>query len=117
MTIVMLTTDLLIASQASAAATAQGAVFSHVASAAALLQQVQQQAVDLIAIDLATCDADLAEWVPRLRNADAATVRIVAFGPHVHPARLAAARQAGCDEVFSRGQFHAGMHQLFAAEV
>jgi hypothetical protein len=30
--------------------------------------------------------------------------RVVAFGPHVHVDKLAAARAAGC-EVMSRGQF------------
>ena len=114
MTIVMLTTDLLIASQAAAAAAAEGAEFVHVLSAAALPEHVQQQPVDLIVVDLANCNTDLAQLVAGLRTAESPGPRVLAFGPHVHAARLAAARDAGCDEVLTRGQFHAGMHELFA---
>jgi DNA-binding response OmpR family regulator len=115
MNALMLTTDLLIASQASGAAADQGAEFVHVPSAAVLLDHVRQQPVDLIVVDLANCDTDLAELVAGLRTTDSPGPRVLAFGPHVHAARLAAARDAGCDEVLTRGQFHDGMHKLFAA--
>jgi hypothetical protein len=38
-------------------------------------------------------------------KAASAATRVIAFGPHVHEDRLAAARAAGCDSVLSRGQF------------
>jgi len=37
---------------------------------------------------------------------------VVAFGPHVHEERLAAAREAGCDEVLSRGEFFARVNAI-----
>ena len=39
---------------------------------------------------------------------------IVGFGPHVHVAKLQAARDAGFDFVMSRGQFVSGHAELFA---
>jgi DNA-binding response OmpR family regulator len=116
MNALMLTTDLLSASQAAAAAAAQGTEFVHLPSGAALLENFRQRSVDLIVVDIANCDTELAELVDRLRTADSPGPRIVAFGPHVHQARLAAARDAGCDEVLTRGQFHACMHELFCRQ-
>lgn len=37
---------------------------------------------------------------------------IVAYGPHVHEHRLQLAREAGCDEVLTRGQFDASLPKL-----
>lgn len=55
-------------------------------------------------IDLETPDLDLPAIVSRAREARDDCL-IVAYGPHVHEARLQAARDAGCDQVLSRGQF------------
>ena len=35
----------------------------------------------------------------------------IAFGPHVHKKKLAAAKQAGCTEVFTQGEFYAGLSE------
>lgn len=40
--------------------------------------------------------------------------KAVAFGPHVHTAKLEQARQAGFARVMSRGQFVAKMAELFS---
>jgi hypothetical protein len=50
-----------------------------------------------------------------LRDLDNPPRKIVAFGPHVHEAKLAAARSAGCDEVISRGRFHAELIEIVAS--
>ena len=42
----------------------------------------------------------------------AGATRLVAFGPHVHKAKLAAAAAAGFGLVLSRGQFYAQMDEL-----
>jgi hypothetical protein len=39
---------------------------------------------------------------------------ILAYGPHVHEDRLAAARAAGCDAVVSRGQLDREADSLLA---
>mgnify|MGYP000141423721 CR=1 FL=1 len=57
---------------------------------------------------------DPLDLVPRLRGLDTPPGAIVAFGPHVHRAKLQAAQEAGCEEVFSRGQFHRLANEILA---
>jgi DNA-binding NarL/FixJ family response regulator len=59
----------------------------------------------LVLVDLSLAGLDLLAAIEAVRER-APAARIVAFGAHVDEAALAAARQAGCDEVLSRGQFH-----------
>jgi hypothetical protein len=56
-------------------------------------------------LDLSIQGLDVARTVAALRERLAPGKSTVAFAPHVHTARLAAAREAGCDRVLSRGQF------------
>ncbi|HJT30565.1 MAG TPA: hypothetical protein VJ783_00755, partial [Pirellulales bacterium] len=70
--------------------------------------------VCLIILDLNTAALDLGELVPRLRSQLPSGVAIVAFGPHVHESKLAAAADAGCDRVLSRGQFHSRLDSLLS---
>ena len=59
----------------------------------------------LVLVDLSLASLDLPAAIAAVR-ASSPQARIVAFGAHVNEALLDAARQAGCDEVLSRGQFH-----------
>ena len=72
----------------------------------------------LVIVDLSTPGLDVAGFVKRLRGIKASDamseLRIIAFGPHVHEDRLAAAREAGCDEVMSRGQFFGAIDAILA---
>ena len=73
----------------------------------------ESQAVELceaddattLIVDLSMASLGVASLVSRLKSNASSHPRIVAFGPHVHEQRLAAAREAGCDLVVSRGQF------------
>ena len=58
----------------------------------------------LVIIDLGLAPLDITLAVRRLREV-AGTAKIVAYGPHVEAAKLAAAEQAGCDVVLPRSQF------------
>jgi DNA-binding response OmpR family regulator len=102
MNAVLLTSDLMILSRVEGMATRNG--FS-LRTAATLQQAVEQLAIEpaeLLLVDLGTPSLDVGELLPLVRSSKP---YIVAFGPHVHEARLNAARQAGCDQVVSRGQF------------
>jgi hypothetical protein len=44
----------------------------------------------------------------------APAARIIAYGPHVDEALLADAKEAGCDEVLTRGQFNKLFAELLA---
>lgn len=43
------------------------------------------------------------------------TIRLIAFGPHVHEAKLAAAKEAGFHEVLPRSKFSANLPQILSA--
>jgi hypothetical protein len=70
--------------------------------AARAFGQLQDPSVIGVVLDLETPGVDPAAWVTALPPESRPTV--VAFGPHVHKVKLDAARDAGCDAVFTRGQ-------------
>ena len=55
-------------------------------------------------VDLQLPGLQIADAVQQLRES-VPGIAIIACGPHVHTERLAAATQAGCEAVVSRGQF------------
>ncbi len=68
----------------------------------------------LVVIDLTIRAFDPRHWVPLFRQAVNPPSAILAYGPHVQEGLLAAATEAGCDEVFTRGQFNARMDEILA---
>jgi len=113
--IVLLTSDLSVSAAAAGAAQRVGMTLHTAFDVQSLWSQVQTEPPHLAIIDLSMPGIDPAEIVTRLRASVAGPVRIVAFGPHVHELKLAAARAAGCDDVFTRGQFHANLGQILAS--
>lgn len=89
------------------AATLRAAGFEVTSRASmADLSDEELEHLKLIVVDLSSVSAD-AEALPDSLRADAKRpVPVLAIGPHVHTAKLAAARQLGW-EVVTRGQFHA----------
>lgn len=69
--------------------------------------KLAEEAPALVVLDLSMSGSTPAELVPKLRAALPPEARILAFGSHVHTRLLAAAREAGCDIVVSRGEFFA----------
>lgn len=107
MRVLLVTTDLMIASHVEGAAKRQAAQLEIVSHSAAT-PRLQQEAFDLIAVDLGGTSVELQP----LREHCPKETELVAFGPHVHKAKLDAARDAGFDIVLSRGEFHARVDQL-----
>ncbi len=68
--------------------------------------------IDLAAVEL----ADLPAIVENLR-ATYGQLTIIGFASHVHEARLAAAQEAGFDQVLSRGQFSSRVAEYLRAAV
>ncbi|MEN0111724.1 MAG: DNA-binding response regulator [Planctomycetota bacterium] len=112
MNALLITTDLMASSAAEGAARAAGATL-RVVPPSQSLDAARAASARVVAIDLTAKIDDLAELIAALREA-APGVAVVAYGPHVHEARLAAARDAGCDLVMSRGQFHRGFGEVLA---
>jgi hypothetical protein len=98
-TIVALVPDLMDQSRLSAAATGP---IEFVRS----IDSTRLVEADLVVVDLARVD-DLSA----VRRA-APHSRIVAFGPHVDDAALAAARQVGIDDVMPRSKFFRQINEL-----
>jgi len=115
MQVVLLSNDLMVVSRVtSAAATSNADVRAAGNTAAAFAMHVERPA-NLVVVDLGLPALELAELVTNLKANDERAVQVVAFGPHVHTERLAAARQAGCDSVLSRGQFFAQVDSILSS--
>ncbi len=110
MEIVLLANDLMVVSQVQSAAAKIGATVRLAATAADAARICSEDVAEVLVIDLATPGLDL-EFVRTLKSATPSP-RIIAFGPHVHKERLAAAREVGCDRVTSRGEFFSGVDAI-----
>lgn len=103
--IVALVEDLMLRSRVSTAARAAGAEVRF-ASGADQVMALAAEAPPLIIIDLNTRRTDAVALVLRLKADRAlAGLRVLGFVAHVDAAVIAAARQAGIDEVLARGAF------------
>jgi len=65
----------------------------------------------LVLIDLGLAGLALDETVTDIKRI-APAAKVVAFGPHVDESLLNSARQAGCDLVLAKSQFHQQYAQL-----
>jgi CheY-like chemotaxis protein len=113
MSAVLLSTDLLGMSKITGTAQRAGCALATAASAADLMTRIAAAPARLVVIDLSTTRVDLAALVRELRALPQPPAAVLAFGPHVHEDRLQSARDAGCDAVLSRGQFHATADTIF----
>ena len=108
----VLTADLACSSKMAAAAARTGTELTTVFDAAALEKLASEAPTDFVVLDLSTPRLEPGGLVARLRQIPSPPRAIVAFGPHVHEALLAAASSAGCDLVISRGQFYSRIDQI-----
>ena len=107
-TVVVLTSDLTMASFVRGAAEQVGAACVTALDADTLLRRLAEIFTPaVVVVNLETRGLDIAALKTRLAELSPAPRSVIAFGPHVHEDRLQAARDAGCTEVFSRGKFHA----------
>jgi DNA-binding NarL/FixJ family response regulator len=111
MNVVLLANDLMVISRLQSAAANVGARIHGVSSGSQALAVCDAENAALLIIDLATPGIEL-DFVQQLKAGAASRVRVVAFGPHVHKERLAAAQAAGCDTVASRGQFFSEVNAI-----
>ncbi len=105
MNFVLLCRDLMLSSRVEGAARNLGFSVRCVSDATSAIAAIDHSEGQLVFVDLQLPNLDLDALVEEVRNIRGTAVRIVACGPHVHEQRLNAARQAGCDQVVTRGQF------------
>jgi DNA-binding NtrC family response regulator len=114
MAAVLLSGDLVGASRIEAAARQAGIEFRMVGSVDSAVAACAANPVILLIVDLTTPGIEVPALVGRIQDQSHGTPAIVAFGPHVHEASLAAARDAGCHEVLTRGQFMSQVDAIIA---
>jgi hypothetical protein len=113
--VIVLTSDLAVASFTRGAAEQAGAECITALDVAGLLRRCADLASPpLIVVNLETRGLAIQELVTSLTEAAAKPSAVIAFGPHVHEAKLQAARDAGCQAVLSKGGFHAKAPELIA---
>jgi CheY-like chemotaxis protein len=105
MTFVLLSGDLAVLSRIEGAATRLGQVVRSASGEAQAVAFCEAERAKTVIVDLSMPALDVASLVTQLKSIEGSNIHMVAFGPHVHEQRLAAAREAGCDLVVSRGQF------------
>ncbi len=110
---ILLSSDLMLTSVAQGAADRHGVVLVAAGDAEQAIQSCGEDGTRLLVIDLRLSGLDVAELVARARSAKPRAA-VVACGPHVHTQSLAAATAAGCDAVFTRGEFERRIDGLFA---
>ncbi len=115
----LLTNSLLDSSRITPIAQRAGLRVSVVPDGEALIRLATNGAAsgqaDIVLIDLAVPEIELESLVGQLRQLATPPEAILAFGPHVRHARLAEAREAGCDRVFARSEFFGKMAEILSA--
>jgi CheY-like chemotaxis protein len=101
----LLSDDLIFASRVAGAARACGLEVRHARTVGQLVGLAGRLGPRRVLVDLAFPGLALAELFRRLGEACPAAPRVLAYGAHVDPAGLRAARAAGCDPVLPRSKF------------
>jgi CheY-like chemotaxis protein len=101
----LLCDDLIFMSRITGEARALGLTVTPARSLEQLLERVRQQTPSCILVDLAFPGLVLPDLFRRLAEVCRPPPRVVAYGSHVDPGGLRAARSAGCDPVLPRSQF------------
>ena len=111
--LILVTKDLFFVPHFSSAATRAGVEMLTVFNLdSPKLAELDASSIRTCVIDLAqNSAAGVLDAVQQLR-ARFPAARIAAFGPHVQAGLLTAARDAGCDQVLTRGQLNAQIDEL-----
>ena len=112
MTVVLLSGDLTVLSRVEGAAARLGQAIRSASGESQAVELCQGDDVNALIVDLSMPSLDVASLLNQLKASEGSGTRVVAFGPHVHEQRLAAAREAGCDLVVSRGQFFSQLETI-----
>jgi len=104
MKLLLVSQDLMIGSRVEGAARQHGLSTVTVGNQATAIEAAGDEACCVVLIDLRLPGLDIAAFVEAVRSHRESALPMVACGPHVHEASLAAAREAGCDAVVTRGQ-------------
>jgi DNA-binding response OmpR family regulator len=114
MDLLLLSGDLMAASRIQGSASRIAAKLHTVGSAEQAIVCCSDEPVGVVVVDLSLAGLEIGPLVNSLKQSNFVAPKVIAFGPHVHEERLSAAREAGCDEVVSRGQFFAQLESILS---
>ena len=114
MKLALLSQDLMLGARVEGAARQVGLSIWNVREQHAAVVAAADPETRLLLVDLRTPTLDVATLVQAVRDACDQPLPIVACGPHVHEAKLAAANQAGCNAVITRGQLDRELDAILA---
>lgn len=112
MNFVLLSGDLMVVSRVASTVKRLAGELQGAATTSKAVELCRDLSPDMLIVDLSTPSLDIAELVTAVKADGRQVPTIIAFGPHVHEEWLAAAREAGCDRVVSRGQFMGQLDSL-----
>jgi DNA-binding NarL/FixJ family response regulator len=117
MGVLLVTSDLMTSSRVAGLAKSLGISLDVAENFEQTAQLAEGGTHTLAVLDLnSSAAANSSQLISRLRELSP-SLRIVAFGPHVHERALQAAQEAGCDEVLSRGQFFAQLECVLRSAI
>jgi len=108
--VLLLASDLMLSSNVSGFAAAAGMPFRTALTVDEVAGILAASSGCLLLVDLGLAGLDVADLASRIPASVLSNA--VAYGPHVHEEKLAAAAAAGVSEVMSRGQFSASVGRL-----
>ena len=109
--VVMLSGDLMFASRVKAAVERAGLEFRIGGN----LPDDQTGSIRFVVLDLSTRSGLTSEIVAQCTER-CPQAKLIAYGPHVHVARLDAARKSGIATVMTNGQFDSQLSRLFESD-
>ena len=110
--VILLANDLMLGSTVSGRAVSAGKRFCSAGSVADVVAAIGEDPAAMLLVDLGMPGLDVASLAESIPND--VLQRAVAYGPHVHTAKLDAAENAGFGKVMSRGQFSAQLSMLIS---
>lgn len=111
MSVLFVSSDLMFGSQVSFAAERAGVTVQTAPNIASISDKLAAGTPRLVILDLGTIGNSVGEIAPTFA-ALSPRPTVIAYASHVQEGLLDLARQAGCDQVLSRGQFNAQMAAL-----
>ncbi len=116
MIVAFLTSDLVFPSRISPTVERLGGRLVTATNVDALVENLNAQGAPppVVIVDLNAPAIDPATTIPRLLQLAVRPAAIIAFAPHVHEARLVAAKSSGCNIVLTRGQFNSQIDGLLS---
>lgn len=113
--ILFLTHDLMMASNAQSHARQHEVTLVQVGSLDKVFEVLEEQRPHALLIDLQTPQLDIADLGARLKTLSDARVPVtIGYAQHVNVDRLEQAREAGLDQVLTRGQINSQMGRIIA---